>query len=263
MLTTLVLPTAGYAEVSGVDVRRHPVAVKRHIGMVGQNNSLDRLLSVEENIEFRGRYFGMPRRVAQKRAQELLDLFGLKGRGRSMTFELSGGQARRVMICRALVHQPDVLFLDEPTAGLDPQTRANLQDVLRELHDSGQTVLLTTHYMQEAEDLCERVAVIDHGRMLACGTVAELADAAGTQTVLTVQFDGPAAGVRGISSLPSVIKVEMSGPRLRVSARTADGLLGELVAAGTAAGRRVVDASLQRPNLERAFLTLTGREYRE
>ncbi len=263
MLTTLVRPTGGRAELDGVDVARHPVAVKRRIGLVGQQNSLDRLLNVAENVEFRGRYFGLSARAARQRAGELLEAFGLAQRRRAMVYQLSGGQAKRVMICRALVHRPEVLFLDEPTAGLDPQTRANLWEILGALHDDGQTILLTTHYLEEAEQLCGRVAIIDHGRILACGTVAELTAAAGTETVLTVHYDGPAVTIRGVGSHPGVSKVEISGTRLRVHSRDPDGLLGELVAAGIRAGRQVCDAQVQRPSLERAFLTMTGREYRE
>ncbi len=263
MLTTLVRPTEGYAEVAGFDAERQPVSVKRRIGMVSQNNSLDRQLNVIENIEYRGRYFGMTAKAAKLRAQELLELFDLDRRPTARVYELSGGQAKRVMICRALVHQPDVLFLDEPTAGIDPQTRANLQDVLRELHRTGQTILLTTHYMEEAEQLCDRVAIIDRGRILADGSVKDLVALAATETVLTVNYDGPAASIRGVSAVPGVSKVEISGNQLRVFASNADGLLGALVDAGTAAGRHLQDVAVQRPSLERAFLTLTGREYRE
>jgi ABC-type multidrug transport system, ATPase component len=174
MLTTLVVPTSGQAQVCGLDVTARPVEVKRRIGMVSQNNTLDNDLTAFENLEFRGRYFGMSGRDARSRADELLEMFNLTDRRKGNPFELSGGQAKRLMICRALVHRPEVLFLDEPTAGLDPQTRVNLWTVLRELQAQGQTTLLTTHYMEEAEALCERVAVIDHGKVLASGTVDAL-----------------------------------------------------------------------------------------
>jgi ABC-2 type transport system ATP-binding protein len=264
MLTTLVVPTGGRASVCGLDVVRQPVEVKRRIGMVSQNNTLDNDLTAAENLEFRGRYFGMAGRDARRRADELLDLFNLTDRAKATPFELSGGQAKRLMICRALVHRPEVLFLDEPTAGLDPQTRVNLWDVLRKLQADGQTILLTTHYMEEAEALCERVAVIDHGTVLASGTVAELKESTGADTVITVSYDGPAPdGVRALQQRPAVSKVEVTGGQVRVFAREADGLLGELVAAGTDAGVAVTDASQLRPSLETVFLTLTGREYRE
>jgi ABC-type multidrug transport system ATPase subunit len=164
MLTTLVRPTGGRAWVAGHDVTREPVEVKRRIGVVTQNNTLDMQLTVAENLQFRSRFFGLPARTAARRADQLIDAFGLGDRRGAMADQLSGGQARRLLIARALVHKPDVLFLDEPTAGLDPQTRVNLWEILTVLHAQGQTILLTTHYMEEAEALCDRVAVVDHGR---------------------------------------------------------------------------------------------------
>jgi ABC-2 type transport system ATP-binding protein len=263
MLTTIVLPTGGRAEVVGIDVARHPVAVKRRIGMVSQNNSLDRQLSVAENIEFRGRYFGMSTKLARQRADELLELFGLAERRKALAGQLSGGQAKRAMICRSLVHRPEVLFLDEPTSGIDPQTRVNLWETLRTLHDTGQTIVLTTHYMEEAEELCERVAIVDHGEILACDTVDALKAERGSDTVLTVRYDGPAPDMAALADRDSVSKVEMDGEQIRVFAHSPDGLLGELVTAGSAAGRSVSDVTTVRPSLESVYLNLTGREYRD
>ncbi|WP_067827727.1 ABC transporter ATP-binding protein [Actinomadura kijaniata] len=264
MLTTLVVPTGGTAEVCGFDVVRRPVEVKRRIGMVSQNNTLDNDLSAFENLEFRGRYFGLSARDARRRADQLLEMFNLTDRRKGKPLEMSGGQAKRLMICRALVHRPEVLFLDEPTAGLDPQTRVNLWEVLRGLQREGQTILLTTHYMEEAEALCDRVAVVDHGEVLAEGTVAGLTETAGADTVITVVYDGPVPDtVRTLRDRDGVGKVEVNGEQVRVFAHSPDGLLGELVAAGSAAGVGVTDASQLRPSLETVFLTLTGREYRE
>jgi daunorubicin resistance ABC transporter ATP-binding subunit len=264
MLTTLVVPTAGRAEVCGLDVVRNPVEVKRRIGMASQNNTLDSDLSTFENLEFRGRYFGLSAAAARRRAEELLDQFGLTDRRSANPFELSGGQAKRLMICRALVHHPEVLFLDEPTAGLDPQTRVNLWDLLRELQKAGQTIMLTTHYMEEAEQMCDRVAVVDHGKVLASGTVAELKNSAGADTVITVTYDGAAPdGVGTLRARPGVSKVEITGGQVRVFAREPRGVLGELVSTAATAGVAVSDAAQLPPSLETAFLSLTGREYRE
>jgi len=267
MLTTLVAPTGGRAWVAGHDVVRDTVAVKRRIGVVTQNNTLDMQLTVSENLQFRSRFFGLPAKVAAKRAAQLIDAFGLGDRRNAMADQLSGGQARRLLIARALVHKPDVLFLDEPTAGLDPQTRVNLWDILKVLHESGQTVLLTTHYMEEAEALCDRVAVVDHGRVLAFGTQQQLKDEAGADTIVTVRFDAdlPAdfAERARLSALPGVTRVEADGDQLRVFSREPEGLLGALVSTATAEGLRIRDASEQKPSLETVFLTLTGREYRE
>src|ERR1700745_4372688 len=212
MLTTLVLPTGGRAWVAGMDVVANPVAVKRRIGVVTQNNTLDMQLTVQENLEFRSRFFGLSLGGASKRAVQLIDAFGLSDRKNAMADQLSGGQARRLLIARALVHQPDVLFLDEPTAGLDPQTRVNLWDILEVLHDQGQTILLTTHYMEEAEALCDRIAVVDHGQILAEGSVDMLLADSGAQTIVTIRYEEPVpdglAERAGLAERPGVTKVE-------------------------------------------------------
>jgi len=267
MLTTLVLPTGGRAWVAGKDVVADPVGVKRRIGVVTQNNTLDMQLTVAENLEFRSRFFGLGLREASRRAMQLLEVFGLADRRKAMSTDLSGGQAKRLLIARALVHRPDVLFLDEPTAGLDPQTRVNLWDILRVLHGEGQTILLTTHYMEEAEALCEQIAVIDHGEVLASGTVNELKEGTGAETVITVRYeDAVPEGVTaraGLTDRPGVSKVETDGDYIRVFTRDPEGVLGELVTVGSAAGLTVRDATQLKPSLETVFLTLTGREYRE
>jgi daunorubicin resistance ABC transporter ATP-binding subunit len=267
MLTTLVAPTGGRAWVAGHDVVKNPVAVKRRIGVVTQNNTLDMQLTVQENLEFRSRFFGLSLGAASKRAVQLIDAFGLSDRRKAMADQLSGGQARRLMIARALVHQPDVLFLDEPTAGLDPQTRVNLWDILKVLHEQGQTILLTTHYMEEAEALCDKVAVVDHGLILAEGSVDKLLADSGAQTIVTVRFDEPVpAGLSelaGLADRPGVTKVEVDGDQLRVFSGDPEGLLGDLVTMGATNGLHVRDASEAKPSLETAFLALTGREYRE
>jgi ABC-2 type transport system ATP-binding protein len=262
MLTTLVLPTGGRAWVAGLDVVADPVGVKHRIGVVTQNNTLDMQLTVAENLEFRSRFFGLGLREASRRAAQLLEVFGLADRRKAMSTDLSGGQAKRLLIARALVHRPD-----EPTAGLDPQTRVNLWDILRVLHAEGQTILLTTHYMEEAEALCEQIAVIDHGEVLASGTVNELKEGAGAETVITVRYEdlvpGDLTERTGLAERPGVRKVEADGDYVRVFTREPEGVLGELVTAGSAAGLTVRDATQLKPSLETVFLTLTGREYRE
>jgi ABC-type multidrug transport system ATPase subunit len=267
MLITLIAPTGGKAWVAGHDVTKAPVAVKRRIGVVTQNNTLDMELTVAENLTFRSRFFGLPAGVAAKRAGLLIDAFGLSDRKNAMADKLSGGQARRLMIARALVHQPDVLFLDEPTAGLDPQTRVNLWDILQVLHAQGQTILLTTHYMEEAEALCDRIAVVDHGKVLAEGPIDEILADSGAQTVVTVRYEEPVPGGfaerAGLAGRPSVSKVEADGDQLRVFSADPEGLLGDLVSLGAANGLHVRDASQVKPSLETAFLALTGRDYRE
>lgn len=263
MLTTLVAPSAGTAWVAGREVSADPVGVKSRIGVVSQANTLDRALTVADNLAFRGRYFGMPAAAARRRALELLEQFGLADKAGARAHQLSGGQARRVMIGRALMHLPDVLFLDEPTAGVDPQARADLWQIIAGLHQTGQTVVLTTHHLDEAEALCRRLAVIDHGRLLACDTPEAIKATSGARTVVTVHYDGDAApaadALRGIPGGPHDVAVD--GPTVRVRTTRPDGVLGHLLRVGGAAGLTVRDATTTPPSLQTAFLTLTGRDY--
>src|SRR6202051_340817 len=161
MLTTRVVPTSGRAFLGGIDIGAHPALAKQLSGIVSQQNTLDRQLSVWENLYFHGRLFGIGARASRRTADELLQQFQLSKWAKASVYALSGGMAQRLMVARAIFHRPSVLFLDEPTAGLDPQRRLGLWDLLHELHNSGQTILLTTHYMEEADRLCERVAIMD------------------------------------------------------------------------------------------------------
>ena len=269
MLTTMVMPTSGTATVAGADVRADPVAVKRRIGVVAQTNTLDQDLSVAENFEYRGRFFGMRPRPARRRAEELIEMFGLVARAGAMASELSGGQAQRAMIARALMHLPEVLFLDEPTAGLDPQSRLHLWSILRELHTHGQTILLTTHHMDEAEQLCDRIAILDHGSLLACDTPTALTSSLGVDTLLQVIYDGdPTPVAHALGHAPShgtspPGRVEVAGNQLRLFTQDPTPLLGQVIAHGAGAGLTVEDVTVRRPSLETVFLTLTGREYRD
>jgi ABC-2 type transport system ATP-binding protein len=265
MLTTRVIPTSGQAEIAGIDVVRHPAAAKRTIGVVPQTNTLDRQLTVAENLEFHGRYFGMGGREARQRGAQLLEQFRLADRARASVMALSGGMAQRLMIARALVHRPDVLFLDEPTSGIDPQTRLTLWDLLRELHAAGQTILLTTHYMEEADALCERVAVIDHGRILADGSPAQLKATYGSGTTITLTLEGERCGQlrEHAAGLDGVDSAVLDGNVLRVVTSASSGLLADLVGHAAALGLRVWEATSAAPTLESVFLSLTGRELRE
>src|SRR5918911_4137924 len=174
ILTTRVVPTGGSAVVGGVDVARAPVAVKRQIGVVPQVNNLDRSLTGRENLLFHAEYFGVPKAVRERRARELLERFQLAERADEKTTAYSGGMAQRLKIARALMHDPAILFLDEPTTGLDPQSRRALWDMLLELHAKGQTIFLTTHYMEEADQLCQRIAIMDKGKLLALDAPGKL-----------------------------------------------------------------------------------------
>jgi ABC-type multidrug transport system ATPase subunit len=264
LLTTRVIPTSGHAMIYGVDVHCSPETVKQLLGVAPQTNTLDRSLTVAENLEFHCRYYGFPRREARQRADELLQQFHLAERADAMVSHLSGGLAQRLMVARALAHRPLVLFLDEPTSGIDPQARINLWGILRDLHRDGQTILLTTHYLEEADALCERIAIIDKGRILADGSPYALKHSISPDNVLAVVYDGDAASIaRSVQSLPGVRRVEHDGNTLRVATSDMGDLIGRLVQVGASAGRRVQDVTSISPSLESVFLSLTGREYRE
>ena len=266
MLTTRVKPTSGTMRVAGADPVRDPVNVKRRIGAVTQYNTLDRQLTALENLEFRGRFAGLSARDARVRGRELLDRFGLGDRADAMVHRLSGGQAQRVMVARALLTRPAILFMDEPTSGLDPQTRVNLWELLQEMHADGQTIVLTTHYMEEAEALCERIGVIDHGVMLAAGTQEDLKAREGGDSVVTLVHE-PGTDLADVldivQRMPGVGRAETEGETLRVYTSRVEGVVPALLRTSLNAELFVLDVSVRRPSLETVFLALTGREYRE
>ena len=190
VLTTRVIPTGGQAFVGGIDVVEHPTLVKQLIGVVSQQNTLDRQLTPWENLYWHGRLFGMGAKESRQTADDLLERFQLTRFAKASVYALSGGMAQRLMVARAIFHRPAVLFLDEPTAGLDPQGRLALWELLESLNAEGQTIMLTTHYMEEADKLCDRVAIMDHGKILALDTPAELKRSVGADTIVTVKAAG-------------------------------------------------------------------------
>src|SRR5664280_2952469 len=190
MLTTRVVLTSGRGFVGGVDITAHPALVKQLSGIVSQQNTLDRQLTVSENLYFHGRLFGIGSKQSRLITDELLGQFQLTKWARASVYALSGGMAQRLMVARAIFHRPAVLFLDEPTAGLDPQSRLALWDMLGRLNQEGQTILLTTHYMEEADQLCGRVAIMDRGRILALDTPAALKEQVDADTIVTVTAGG-------------------------------------------------------------------------
>ena len=174
VLTTRIIPTGGVAHVAGADVVRQSVTVRQRIGVVPQRPNPDRSLDAWENLIYHAAYFGVPRKEAARRATQLLERLGIADKARMKVDQLSGGQQQRLMIARALIHEPTILFLDEPTVGLDPNARNSLWEILRDLHAQGRTIVMTTHYMPEADELSDRIALIDRGRLLALDTPENL-----------------------------------------------------------------------------------------
>ena len=262
--TTRTLPTSGTVRIAGVDVVQHPAHARRHIGLVPQFNTLDRSLTVYENLYYHCRYFGFSHAHAKTRALELLEQFLLTERRDVYPAQLSGGLAQRVQIARAIAHRPTVLFLDEPSAGLDPQSRMAMWAAVEGLRQEGITVLLTTHYMEEADSLSDRLAIIDHGRVLALGTPEQLKQSFGAQTVFDLKLkshEGIDAAIATLKARPDVSGAEATADGLRVIAAAQDGLLPELVQATARFGLR--DLTITEPSLETVFIKLTGRDLRE
>jgi ABC-2 type transport system ATP-binding protein len=264
MLTTRVIPTSGSAEVAGIDVVAHPPAAKARIGVVSQTNTLDRSLSVRENLSFHGRYFGMSAKDARRVADQLLAVFHLEERADADVATLSGGMAQRLMVARAVAHRPEVLFLDEPTSGLDPQSRLALWEILRQIHRDGQTVVLTTHYMEEADVLCERVAIMDHGKVLALDSPLHLKRLAGGDTIVRVHADGePDRLAERLRDLDGVDGATVLGEVVQLTAAGTEGLLPRVIQSAETGGFLVRDVSIEEPTLETVFINLTGKDLRE
>ena len=264
MLTTRVIPTSGSANVGGIDVIAHPALTKQAIGVVSQNNTLDRSLNVWENLYYHGRYFGMTAKAARATADEMLHKFRLSDRAKASVFALSGGMAQRLMVARAILHDPAILFLDEPTAGLDPQSRIALWEILGELHDAGQTILLTTHYMEEADQLCNRVAIMDHGRILALDTPAGLKRSIAAGAEVTVKAEGDLNVVCStLREMEGATDARVVDDTVRIQLDERDGALAKVVAAARAADFVLTDLSVTEPTLETVFISLTGKDLRE
>jgi ABC-2 type transport system ATP-binding protein len=265
MLTTRVIPTAGRAFVNDIDVVKQPAIAKQLIGVVPQTNTLDRALTVWENLYFHGRFFGMGAAASRAAADDLLVKFHLTERAKSPVTALSGGLAQRLMVARAILHNPAILFLDEPTAGLDPQSRIGLWEIVGSLHHSGQTVVLTTHNMEEADQLCDRIGIMDHGKIHALGTPAELKRSIGADTIVTVNADGDLAELarRLEATVEGVDSVTTLDGSVQLAVRGTDRVLVRVIGAADDAGFAVSDVQIAPPTLETVFIKLTGKELRD
>ena len=270
-ITTLVRPSGGRILVDGVDVARDTAEAKRRLAVVPQHRNLDRDLTVREILTYHGRYFGMPRALREQRAQQLLEELQIVDKADSKPIALSGGQQQRVLIARALMHDPNVLLLDEPTTGLDPQARRMLWATLAGLHEKGVTILLTTHYMEEADRLCERLAIVDHGRILALDTPAALKRSLPSGQILDVWAKAKAPVAPRLEPLAGVLRLEKVAlaeandglERLRLFVDGRDGLLDRVLHEVRDHGADLHHISLTSPSLEDVYIHLTGKELRD
>jgi ABC-2 type transport system ATP-binding protein len=264
LLSTLLLPTAGRAQVAGRDLLRDPAGVRRRIGYVGQGRSTNPDARIDEELELQAQLHGASLRDARRRAAELRALLELDGLGDRTVRTLSGGQRRRLELALGLVHAPDVLFLDEPSSGLDPQTRAHLWAHVRAIREQrGVAILLTTHYLEEADALCDRLFVLDQGRLIAAGAPAELKRRISGDLV-TLRVAGSAAEARALlDQQPRVRELACSGDAVQARVDNADEHGLALLRWLEGRGISVRALEIQRPTLDDVFLTLTGRSLRD
>jgi ABC-2 type transport system ATP-binding protein len=266
MLTTLLVPTSGQGLVASYDVARAPHSVRESIGVIPQALTSDLDLTGWENLDVYGQFYGIAHRLRRERSERLLEMVGLTERANDLVATYSGGMRRRLEIARGLIHSPEVLFLDEPTIGLDPQSRRAVWDLLERLREeTGLTISLTTHYMDEAETLCDRVAIVDGGKIIALGTPAELKAMVKGSDRIELEFEGDAEpAMTMLRQQPYVFELQRD-PDGTVIVSTDDGaqVMPKLVSDIEAVGARLHSIRLERMSLEDVFIRFTGRRLRD
>lgn len=266
MICGVVQPTSGEARIGGYSIVREPMKAKALLGVVPQEIALYDTLSARDNLFFWGRMYGMESARLKRRVEEVLELTGLRDRAKERIKTFSGGMKRRINIAAGLLQEPQILLMDEPTVGIDPQSRRAILDSVKELNAAGLTVLYTTHYMEEAQELSHRVGILDYGRLIALGTQAELTRTVGEHEALYLQLedgqmlDQLAAELR---SLPGVLEASTTDSQVIVIVSEASSALPPVLARTAGLGFKVRSVEIQEPNLEAVFLSLTGRALRD
>ena len=266
MLSTLYTPTSGDATIGGHSIAKDPMAVKQMIGVVPQEIALYEDLTAQENLLFWGQMYGLNGKSLNNRAAEVLEQIGLTDKARSRVKTYSGGMKRRVNIGVGLLHKPRLLFIDEPTVGIDPQSRRAILDTVKDLNKQGMTVLYTTHYMEEAQELSDRVGIIDHGELIALGTQAELTKQVGQAETLILHIgenEDPEALARAVSNVEGVQKADVTNNEVSIITPDAKDVLASVVSKANERGIKIRSIDIREPNLEAVFLHLTGRALRD
>jgi len=263
MLSTLLTPSRGDVLVFGASVVRDPAAVRRRVGLAPQQVSLYPTFTAEENLEFFGRVHGVPPAVLRRRISELLDLVGLAGRRHDRVHTYSGGMQRRLNLACSLIHDPRLLLLDEPTVGVDPQSREKLFEVIRQVAGAGTTIVYTTHYIEEAERLCDRIAILDEGRIAAVGTLQQLLGELGVAEVIEIRGAAAASDANALEALPEVVKVERGDCVLRLFVKSPAQAIDLIAGPLRQSGDQIDSLEVHRVSLERVFMDLTGKALRD
>jgi ABC-2 type transport system ATP-binding protein len=266
MLATLYEPTAGDATVGGHSVTRDPMAVRNVIGVVPQDLALYEDLTARENLIFWGQMYGLSGKSLNARVDEILEQIGLTDKAKNRVKTYSGGMKRRVNIGVGLLHKPRLLFMDEPTVGIDPQSRRAILDTVKDLNQKGMTVLYTTHYMEEAQELSDRVGIMDNGELIALGTQKELTQQVGQTETLILHLgetDDPEALAQSLHGVKDILEATASEHEVSVIAHEAEDVLAAVVTKANERGIKIHSIDIREPNLEAVFLHLTGRALRD
>ncbi|MBE0524830.1 MAG: ATP-binding cassette domain-containing protein [Methanosarcinales archaeon] len=263
ILAGLSLPSSGVAVIAGQDVTKHPIGCKKRLGIATQDANFDHHLNIKDNLFYQGLLYGLSRKELKKRVDAALRWAKLEKYRKKRFHQLSGGMQRRLVVARAMLSNPEIILLDEPTTGLDPQSRRQVWEYIKDLKENGKTVLLTTHYMEEADILCDRISIIDHGRIIACGTPDELKKILNNNIVIDISLNAEVISEhveRDLNSISGVnyVKIRNHGIRIGVG----DDAVVEQVLISIIAKNKINGINIIHPSLEDVFLHLTGREMR-
>lgn len=268
MVTGLFSPTSGFIQIKDEDMIKYPKQAQKFIGVVPQEVALYQTMSARENLKFWGRMYGLSGALLEKRIAEALELIGLSDRAKDKIETFSGGMKRRVNIAAAILHQPELLIMDEPTVGIDPQSRNHILNTVKQLNNEGITVIYTSHYMEEVEYLCERIGIIDHGELIACGTIPELRERIGDQSRIIVTIDRTATSndmqiVEAVEKLFPTESIQLQEGQLMVFHKEPQIILSDFIQSVIKTGTKITSVDIVEPNLESVFLHLTGRNLRD